>query len=317
MIKTNINEAIARIDDWKGKNVTYELVPGGITNPNYKVFVDGTPYFLKIPGAGTDFIDRDNCHAANMIASDSGVGAKVEYFFPDTAVEVFEWLDGYRTTSVGDMFNEKICLAGIRAIKEFHNLPGATLPLEESLFDQCREMVERARMGDYLPPWHTKMMWLMDRIENAFNAIGIEKKPCHNDYWYSNFMWDDENEVGKIIDLEYASMNDPMYDVALYMTICSGTDDMDKEAVKAYNDGVFDDVLYARLKLNRIAGDIKWAYWALMQAVTSNVGVDYFDWYAGKLNRLQYMFADPRIDSWLNLLEGRPIWRIPDAWKYE
>ena len=60
MIKTNINEAIARIDDWKGKDVTYELVPGGITNPNYKVFVDGTPYFLKIPGAGTDFIDRDN-----------------------------------------------------------------------------------------------------------------------------------------------------------------------------------------------------------------------------------------------------------------
>ena len=71
VIPTNIDEAIARIDDWKGKEIRYERVPGGKTNPNYQVFVDGKPYFLKIPGAGTDFVDRDNCHAANMIASDS------------------------------------------------------------------------------------------------------------------------------------------------------------------------------------------------------------------------------------------------------
>ena len=90
VIKTNIDEAIARIDDWKGKKISYEPVAGGITNPNFKVNVDGTDFFLKIPGDGTDFIDRDNCHAANMIASDSGVGAKVFYYFEDTGVEVFE-----------------------------------------------------------------------------------------------------------------------------------------------------------------------------------------------------------------------------------
>ena len=53
MVKaTNIEEAIARIADWQGKDVTYEAVEGGITNPNFKVFVDGQTYFLKIPGAG-------------------------------------------------------------------------------------------------------------------------------------------------------------------------------------------------------------------------------------------------------------------------
>ena len=181
-----------------------------------------------------------------MIASDSGVGAKVFYYFPDTGVEVFEWLDGYRTTCTGDMYNEEICLAAIKAIKEFHNLPGAVLPLEQSLFDQNRDMVERARSGDYLPPWHDRMIWLMDRIEHAFNSIGVEKKPCHNDYWFNNFMWDDEKHVGKIIDLEYASMNDPMYDVALFMLGFS-TDEMDRQAVIAYNDGVYDEVLFARM----------------------------------------------------------------------
>ena len=64
MKKTNIDEAVARVADWQGKDVSYEPVAGGITNPNFKVFVDGKAYFLKIPGAGTDFINRDVCHAA-------------------------------------------------------------------------------------------------------------------------------------------------------------------------------------------------------------------------------------------------------------
>ena len=80
MIKVNIDEAIARIDDWKGKEISYEVVPGGLTNPNFKVTVDGENWFLKIPGEGTDFIDRDNCHMANLIASETGVGPKAGWY---------------------------------------------------------------------------------------------------------------------------------------------------------------------------------------------------------------------------------------------
>ena len=318
VIKTNIDEAIARIDDWKGKNVTYKPVIGGITNPNYRVTVDGTDYFLKIPGDGTDFIDRDNCHEANMIAANSGVGAKVMYYFADTGVEVFEWLDGYLATETQDMYQEKICMAAIEAIRDFHNLPGAKLPVEESLFDQCRDMVARTQAGgDYMPPWHEHFMWIMDRIERAFNHIGVEKKPCHNDYWNANWMWNKEKQEGKIIDLEYASMNDPMYDVALFMLGFS-TEAMDKEAVIEYNHGVYDDTLFARMQLNKIAADIKWTYWALQQAVNSNVQFDYFNWYTGKVARLRYYFEDPRVDIWLNQLEGRPVWRMAGVWdKYK
>ena len=31
VIKTNIDEAIARINDWKGKEIHYESVAGGVT----------------------------------------------------------------------------------------------------------------------------------------------------------------------------------------------------------------------------------------------------------------------------------------------
>ncbi len=313
VIATNIDEAIARIDDWKGKEISYEPVAGGITNPNYKVTVDGTAYFLKIPGAGTDFIDRDNCHAANQIASDAGVGAKVFYYFPDTGVEVFQWMDGYRTTKLGDMFNREICMAAVAAIRDFNNYP-ATLPVEESIFDQCRDMISRCTEADYIPPWHETMLYWMDRIERAFKAAGSESKPCHNDYWFNNFMWNEETKDGKVIDIEYASMNDPIFDLALWLQPFA-TDDIMRDAVIVYNNGVYDETLFAKLNLARMACEIKWIYWALQQTVNSNVDFDYYQWYNDKSARLRYYLVDERLDMWLNTLEGKTSWRTPGVWK--
>ena len=81
MRKTTIDEAIARVDDWKGKEISYKPVSGGITNPNFKVDVEGEHFFLKIPGAGTDYINREVCHEANVIADESKAGGQMQNTF--------------------------------------------------------------------------------------------------------------------------------------------------------------------------------------------------------------------------------------------
>ena len=40
-------DCIHQIDDWRGKELRYERVTGGITNPNWKVMVDGRAYFER------------------------------------------------------------------------------------------------------------------------------------------------------------------------------------------------------------------------------------------------------------------------------
>jgi len=78
-----LTEVLAQVDDWQGRSVEYTPVTGGITNPNFLVTVDDREFFLKIPGRGTDaFIDRDNCHAANRIAADAGIGPPTAYYLP-------------------------------------------------------------------------------------------------------------------------------------------------------------------------------------------------------------------------------------------
>lgn len=54
-------------------------------------------YFIKVPGAGTGFIDRSVGHAGALKASELGIGAKVYEFNPETGVEVTEFLRGYDT----------------------------------------------------------------------------------------------------------------------------------------------------------------------------------------------------------------------------
>ncbi|HPD88168.1 MAG TPA: phosphotransferase [Oscillospiraceae bacterium] len=309
LVKTNIDEAIARIADWKGKKVSYAPISGGITNPNFKVNVDGKDFFLKIPGAGTDFIDRPNCHAANVIAAESHAGPQVYYYFEDTGVEVFEWLDGYRQVTFGDVYTEKIFTKIFQNISAFHNTPGKTLPLTQNVFEQAWDMIDRAKQGNYLPPWHDKMEYILHTTEDAFNNNGMVLKPCHNDFWTNNLMYNEEKDDLKIIDWEYASMNDPYYDLGLIATTNYLTEAMDVELCKVYHGGNFDEMGFAKMKLYKIVGDIKWAYWALQQSFNSDVAFDYMSWYGQKIARLQHLWLDPRMDMWLNMLNGKPVFR--------
>lgn len=308
VIKTNIDEAIARVADWQGKEITYEPVPGGITNPNYKVNVAGKNFFLKIPGAGTDFIDRPNCHAANMIAAETDVGAKVCYYFEDTGVEIFEWLEGYKTLTFGDIYTEKIFTKIFEGIAKFHNIQGKTLPLTQSLFEQAWDMIDRAKQGGYLPPWHDKMLYLLSTCEEAINKNGVILKPCHNDFWTNNMMYSAEKDDLKIIDFEYASMNDPYYDLGLIATGNYFTEAMDVDLCKIYH-GEFDEMGFARMKLYKVVGEIKWIYWSLQQVINSDVEFDYMNWYGQKIARLQHLWLDPRLDIWINMMNGKPIFR--------
>jgi hypothetical protein len=138
----------------EGLDISYEPVLGGITNPNYKVTVDGKSYFMKIPGAGTDaFIDRKNCHIANIIAAKVGIGPATVYFFEDTGVEVWDWVDGIRPMNFGDVYNNEIFLKTTVLLRPFNDYTELKLPLTQTAFEQTFTMLRMAReLNAYIPP---------------------------------------------------------------------------------------------------------------------------------------------------------------------
>ena len=99
-------------------------------------------------------------------------------------------------------------------------------------------------------------------------------------------------------------MGDPYYDLAVLSVNNFLTEEMDVWMNKTYHDGKDDPIGFARLKLNKIAADIKWVYWSLYREKRSEL-LDYMGWYGSKIARLQYMWTDPRVDIWMNLLKGK------------
>ena len=75
--------AIARIDEWRGKDVDVRELGGGITNRNFVITVDGGrggKYVMRIPGAGTDtFIDRERELGNHIAAAEAGTTPPVLY----------------------------------------------------------------------------------------------------------------------------------------------------------------------------------------------------------------------------------------------
>ncbi len=302
-VEIELLATINRMSAWHGLDVSYVPVTGGITNPNFRVTVNGDDFFVKIPGAGTAaFIDRKNCHRANQIAEHVGIGPQVVCFFEDTGVEIFSWIHGYRTLTWGDVYDPKIFLQTVDLIRQFNEHEKISLPLTETAFEQTFKMLRMARdLKTYLPPEIERMEYLAKQIEGAILAGGIHYKPCHNDYYVNNIVINDETGDVKLLDFEYASMNDECYDMGLYSGANYFTEEMDVAFINRYY-GEWREERFARLKLYKILADIKWSMWSLVQDKISLVRFDYFNWFGTKMARFRGNSLDPRLDYWLTLV---------------
>ena len=150
------DEAIARIPEWRGKDIRWEELGGGITNHNYIVWIDGglekggKKYVMRVPGIGTDmFIDRDVERDCMIQVAACGVGPAVAYQIDPEGALVIDFVDGevmHPETMGGHP--ERIKQA-VETVKVFHK--GATFKNEIHLFDMIRKYTKIAK--DLNTPW--------------------------------------------------------------------------------------------------------------------------------------------------------------------
>ena len=65
----NLESAVGRVPQWRGKNIAYASLVGGLMNQNWLIEVEGDTrrYFVKVPGEGSEmFIDRMTANEAAM-----------------------------------------------------------------------------------------------------------------------------------------------------------------------------------------------------------------------------------------------------------
>ncbi|MGF7189215.1 choline kinase family protein [Robbsia andropogonis] len=294
-----LETAIAQIDAWHGASIHYSPVGGGISNMNWRVQIEGAPnaYFFKVPGPGTEmFINRHTAHEASVKAAETGYGAPVLTFLQACGVEIFEFMEGWKASTNLDFADAQVRHKALRALKAFNNQP--LLSETKTVLDMIDEhQAQVETLGARTPPDHEWLCRQFERARAALTASGIDLRPCMNDTLAGNFMLNQARDI-LLVDFEYASNNDPHYELALWFGEMFFTPDMELALVEEYFGSVTSQTL-ARIAVNKALADLKWATWAMVQRAISCIDFDFYKYGAWKHMRARAVMHDSRWESWL------------------
>jgi len=291
-----IEEVAAKIPDWNGKNISIQPLSGGLTNSNFKVEVDGTPYFVRVPGADTELlaVNRDNEVHNSKAAYTAGVGPKVIHHLPEYNVMVLEFLDG--KTMSKDSLNEpgqptrmaeaiKKLNAGPRFLLDFN-----MFRLTEYYLSLCRER------GITIPDGYLDRVPTIERIEKAMSVNPLPTVPCNNDLLAENYI--DDGKQLWLIDYEYSGNNDPTFELGNTCQEMQFSDSQIAEVCAAYF-GEAKSNMIARMKLNMIMSDVGWGLWAAIQAKISTIDFDFWGWAIERWGRAVEKMDSREFEGWV------------------
>jgi thiamine kinase-like enzyme len=271
-----IEHAIGRIAEWCDRPLRYQRINGGITNLNWKIQLEDvdTNFFMKLAGANTEiFIDRALAYEASVKAASTGYAPQVLHYLANDGIEVHEFLDDFRSCNVGDLLDEVIRGNIAIAYKEIHNTQ--QLSRTKTGFDQLHERLGQARSHRArLPRDLDQLLWQCGRAQHAVTAVGMSLCACFNDAYVTNYMVDAGRKV-KIIDWEYASNNDPYWDLAMFSleSFQLGSEAM-RELIEIH-DGSYTTEAEARITVYNSVALVTWGLWAALQARISSVPFDF------------------------------------------
>ncbi len=294
--RPTIDDVIAAIPEWSGRAVTAEPIPAGLTNTNYRVTVDGTPMFVRIPGAATELlaVDRGNELHNTRAAAKAGVSPRVVHALPEWDAFVLEWVNG-RTMSNAAFAASGMPTRIAGALRRLHAGPRFRDDFDMfRLSERYLALVDER--GFAVPTGYRERLDRIPRIEAALAVHPLATVPCHNDLLAENYL--DDGEQLWIVDFEYSGNDDPTFELGNTAQELGFDEAQVRELCAAYF-GEASPALLARMRLQMIMSDVGWTLWAAIQARISTIDYDFTAWAEERWARASAMLDGPEFEGWL------------------
>ncbi len=292
-----IDEIVSKVEEWKGRNISYQPLAGGLTNTNYKVTVDGTAYFVRVPGTGSEYlaIDRDNEYFNTKAAAETGVGPKVLYHLPEYQAMVLEFIQG-TTMSIDTLSSAGMPSKISGAIKRLH--AGSRFLSDFNMFRLTEYYLSLCKqIGIHIPDGYPERMATVNHIEQSLAIKPLTSVPCNNDLLAENYI--DDGIQMRIIDYEYSGNNDPCFELGNTCQELQYDETRICEVCTAYF-GTLSPSKLARMKLYMIMSDVGWTLWAAIQAQISKIEYDFWGWAVERWGRAIEKMDSPEFPQWLH-----------------
>ena len=188
----------------------------GMTNRSFLFQCKGKKYIMRIPGEGTDqLINRKEEADVYQVIKEKDICDYIVYINPKNGYKITEYIDNAHVCDPFDPEQVKKCMKRLRAFHDMKLKVGHTFDIfrlirfYESLWGNTKSMYR-----DYAAT-KEKVLSLQPYIEQHQKPFAL----THIDAVPDNFLfYQDEKgkELIRLIDWEYAGMQDPDVDIAMF-----------------------------------------------------------------------------------------------------
>ena len=284
-----IDEILSEINLWKGQEISYKPLNGGLSNYTYLVTSKGVSYVLRVNGGQNDFLKLDKSEEIKAIqkAYELGIGAKIFTDESNTEYMITEFRQGQMIS------NEKAHdpayiqkFAGI--LQKTHTISGINRNC--SPFFLVHQYVQGTeQLNVKLPDGLDTFLRNAEKIEKRCqqNAKYIEKY-CHNDFYHINIL--DDNGDLCLLDWELSGVGNIFFDLATISFSQAYSDEEDRLLLDSYF-GYFEDEFITLMYDMKYMNMLREITWALMHSGMGIENINHeFNYYQSALwflNRLK------------------------------
>ena len=250
---------------------------GGMTNQNYLAKTTNRQYIVKFFGKGTEkLINRQDEKYNLELLKDLDLDVKNYLFDIEAGIKVNEYIESAITldsTTIKNKFDK------IAPILQTIHASGKELRGEFAPFEEIKKyeslIEEKIPYANY-----EAVREEVFSLEKRLAALGVDRKSCHIDLVPENFI---ESPKGRLylIDWEYSSMNDPMWDLAALFLESEFTP-KEEEAFLSHYESEQTPVSREKIAIYKILQDTIWSLWTVYK---EEQGADFGDYGVSRYQR--------------------------------
>ena len=282
-LKTDAIRLICKALCAKPEEVTdITVLKKGMTNRSFLFTCKDKKYIMRIPGEGTDqLINRRQEAAVYYAIADKNICDDIAYINPENGYKITEFLEDARVCDPTDYEDVKKCMNRLR---DFHALK-LKVAHEFDIFGQMEfyETLWDGTPSVYKDYEKTKAnVWSLKPYIDAHTG---EKILTHIDAVPDNFLFVQKNgkEEIRLIDWEYAGMQDPHVDIAMFCIYSLYNKRQVDRLIAAYFTDGCDDATRIKIYCYIAACGLLWSNWCEYKR---NLGVEF-----GEYSLRQYRYA--------------------------
>ena len=271
------------------KNIT--VLKKGMTNRSFLFECQNQKYIMRIPGEGTDhLINRKEEADVYQALENRQICDDVLYMNPENGYKITAYLEDATNCDAENWDEVEACMTKLR---EFHEL-NLTVDHRFDIFGQI-DFYESLWNGEksYFKDYETTKIAIFE-LKKWIDTLEKNETLVHIDAVPDNFLFTKDGI--RIIDWEYAGMQDPHVDIAMFCIYSLYSREQVDHLIDLYFKGEVSPVIRTKIYAYIASAGLLWSNWCEYKR---SLGIDF-----GEYSLCQYRYAKEYSKLVLSTLEG-------------